>query len=136
MKKAVGFLLLFSLAITFSSCKKDDSSNPASVGVGTGGTGGVTFTIGQRQGNQGGIMFTAKPSTAVTVTQITISLPAQNFNDVLQGDGTTIFQGGTVYDLDEYSGVATGQQWTFKFEGKLGSAQGTAYNVTSNYTVP
>ena len=80
-------------------------------------------------------MFTAKPSAAATVTQITVSLPAQNFNDVLQGDGQTVFQGGTVYDLDEYTGVTSGQQWTFKFEGKLGSAQGQPYDVTSNYTV-
>ena len=81
-------------------------------------------------------MFTAKPSAAVTVTRITVSLPAQNFNDVLQGDGTTVYQGGQTYDLEEYTGVASGQQWTFKFEGKLCSAQGQAYNVTSNYTIP
>ncbi len=135
MKKVIGFLLLLTLIVTFSSCKKDGSSNPTSVGVGTGGTGSITFTIGQRQGNQGGIMFTAKPSAAATVTQITVSLPAQNFNDVLQGDGQTVFQGGTVYDLDEYTGVTSGQQWTFKFEGKLGGAQGQPYDVTSNYTV-
>jgi len=119
-------------------CSDDNPTGAGGGATGGGGTGtgGVTFTIGQRQGNQGGIMFTAKPSAAATVTQITVSLPAQNFNDVLQGDGTTVFQGGTVYDLDEYNGVASGQQWTFKFEGKLGSAQGQQYTVTSNYTVP
>ena len=81
-------------------------------------------------------MFTAKPSAAVTVTQVTISLPAQSFQDIVQGDWQTVFQSGQVYDLDQYLGVASGQQWTFKFEGKLGGAQGQQYTVTSNYTVP
>jgi len=45
-------------------------------------------------------MFTAKPSAAVTVTQVTISLPAQSFQDIVQGDWQTVFQSGQVYDLD------------------------------------
>jgi hypothetical protein len=134
--KGILYLLLLFLLVFLTGCKKDDPVSTGSGGLDITGGGGVTFTISQRQGNQGGIMFTAKPSTAVTVTQITVSLPAQNFNDILQGDGTTVFQGSQTYDLEEYTGVASGQQWTFKFEGKLGSAQGQAYSVTSNYTVP
>jgi hypothetical protein len=81
-------------------------------------------------------MFTVKPSTAVTVTGYTISLPAQQLSDPYQGDGTTVYQAGQVYDVAEYNGVASGQQWTFNFKGKLGSSTGTAYDVTTNYTIP
>lgn len=133
MKRLIGFLLAISMFFVIASCKKSDSSNPVNIGP---GLGGVTFAINQKAGTQGGIIFTAKPSTNVTITQITVSLPAQSYQDILQGDGQTVYQGGQTYDLDEYTGVASGQQWTFKFEGKLGTAQGQAYNVTSNYTVP
>jgi hypothetical protein len=134
MKKFL--LALFpSLLILIISCSDNSGSSTDPFGGGSGGTGGVTWQIGNRQGQQG-IIFTAQPSTAVTVTQVTVSLPAQNFNDVVQGDGTTVFQPGQFYDISEYTGVASGQQWTFKFEGKLGNAQGQAYNVTSNYTFP
>lgn len=133
--KTFGFLfIVIFLTLTLVSCKKKDSSEPTNP-IG-GGTTGVNFTIGQRAGTQGGIIFTAKPSTNITISKVTVSLPAQGYEDILQGDGQTVFVGGETYDLDEYSGVASGQQWTFKFEGKLGSAQGQPYNVTSNYTVP
>lgn len=133
MKNSFGVYSIIILALIFASCKKSDSGGPTGPIL---GGGGATFTIGQQQGNQGGIMFTVKPSTNVTSTQVFVSLPAQSFQDTLQGDGQTVYQGGQTYDLVEYGGVASGQQWTFKFEGKLGSAQGQAYSVTSNYTVP
>ena len=137
MKKFLSlFLILGFLALIGCS---DDATAPTNGGGlgggGNGGGGGVTFTIGQRTGDQGGIMFTAKPSTAVTVTQFTVNLPAQQFSDPYQGDGTTVFQAGQVYDIAEYTGVTAGQQWTFNFKGKIGSSTGTDYDVTSNYTV-
>ena len=96
LKSAVFILVLITL---FSGCKKDSNDNPTGPTIG-GSTRSVSFIIGQRQGNQGGIMFTAKPSAAVTVTQVTISLPAQSFQDIVQGDWQTVFQSGQVYDLD------------------------------------
>lgn len=135
MKLLLKGIILLLVSLTFISCKKKDDSSPTNPILGGGGTGSVTFTIGQKPGTQGGIIFTARPSTNVTIDQVTVSLPAQGYQDVLQGDGQTVYQGNQTYDLDEYIGVAAGQQWTFKFEGKLGSPQGQAYSVTSNYTV-
>jgi hypothetical protein len=135
MKK---FLILSfaALLITIAGCNNDSPTGTGGFGDGgNDGTGGVTFTIGQRNGTQG-IIFTAKPSTAVTVTSVTVRLPAQNFQDDLQADGQTVFQPDQFYDIDEYTGVASGQQWTFRFQGRIGNAQGTQYDVTSNYTVP
>lgn len=127
-------IILLLVSLTLISCKKKDESGPTNPILG-GGTGSVTFTIGQKPGTQGGIIFTARPSTNITINQVTVSLPAQGYQDVLQGNDQTIYQANQTYDLDEYIGVAAGQQWTFKFEGKLGSPQGQAYSVTSNYAV-
>ncbi len=122
------------LVIAMGGCSKDSGGgNP--FGPGGGNTGGVTWTIGTRQGAQGTI-FTAQPSAAVTVNSVTVSLPAQQFQDVVNDNGTTVYQPGNAYDISEYTGVASGQQWVFVFTGKIGSAQGQSYSVTSNYNVP
>jgi len=136
MKKS--FILIVVLAfIGLLSCSDDQGgtvTDPFGTG-GTGGTGGVTFTVSSTQGNQGGVIFTATPSVDVKITKVTLSLPAQQFNDVLQGDGTTVYPANQAVQLDEYTGVATGQQWTFQFEGNLAS-NNQAFNVTANYTIP
>lgn len=110
-------------------------TDPFGIGGTGGGTGGVTFTIGSQQGENGGILFHATPSVAVKVAKVTCSLPAQNFTDVVEGDANTIFNANEAVGIQEYTGVASGQQWTFKFEGTLAS-NNQAFNVTSNYTVP
>ena len=132
MKRLFSLLFIISL-FALASCS-DDATGTGGGLLGGGGGGGVTFTIGQRAGDQGGIMFTAKPSAAVTVTQFTVNLPAQQLSDQYQGDGTTVFQAGQVYDIAEYNGVTAGQNWTFNFKGKLGSTTGADYDATSNYT--
>lgn len=135
MKKIL--LALFSvLFVLINGCSDSATGSGTDPFGGGGGTGGVTFTVGQRQGNQGGIMFTAKPSTNIILTEFTCSLPAQPFSETHQGDGTTVYQGNQVYDLAEFTGVVSGQQWTFNFKGKIGSATGQDYNVNSNYPVP
>ncbi|MBK7104692.1 MAG: hypothetical protein IPH62_05360 [Ignavibacteriae bacterium] len=137
MKKIIiYFLPILFLAIT--SC--DDSAgitNPTGGGIGGiggGGTGSVTFTIGTSQGEQGGIYFTAAPSVSVKITKVTVSLPAQQFTDVLQGDGATVYNANEAVLLQEYVGVENGQQWTFQFEGTLASNNQT-FSVNSNFTV-
>ncbi len=143
MKKTVLAFLTIAVFMFFNSCSDNSgggtSTDPFGGGIGgggTGGTGNVVFTIGHTQGQNGGILFTAKPSVDVTVTEFTMNLPEQNLSDKYQGDGTTVFKAGTVYSLEEYTGVATGQKWTFNFKGKIGSSTGTAYDVNSNYTIP
>jgi hypothetical protein len=125
-----------------SSCK--DNSNPTSTGGlggtggGGGGTGAVTFTISKGPGTtQNGTIFYAAPNTAVTITKYTINLPAQQLSDpYVTADPTIVYPANQAQNLAEYSGVATGQKWVFVFEGHLGTSTGTAFNVTSNYTIP
>jgi hypothetical protein len=143
MKKVVIFIILLLISI-ISACSDNTSgvTNPGTGGLGGlggigrgGNTGGnVTFTIGTTDGQQGGILFYATPSAAVKITQVTISLPAQQFNDILTDNGTTVYNANEAVGLREYTGIEAGQQWTFKFEGTLAS-NNTAFTVTSNYTV-
>lgn len=132
-------IYLLSLLLAFSIGCSDDSSDSNPIGLGglggTGGQGSVSFTIGSTNGQQGGIIFSATPSINVKITQVTVSLPAQQYTDVLEGDGTTVYNANQAVQLDEYVGAEKGQQWTFKFEGTL-AADGKAFDVTSNYTIP
>ena len=138
MRKLIFFIPLLFL---ITNCNKDGGSGGNPLGFGTGGgtggggTGSVVWTIGQRAGDQGGVMLTANPSVAVTVTQVIVSVPANNFtDDPIQGDGQTVFQPGQFYDVKEYTGVTTGLKFSIQFQGNIGSAAGTAYDVTSTYT--
>ncbi len=137
MKSIFSFLTILCLLL-FNSCKSNSSgpTDSGGLGGGPGGGGSVTFAISQQPGTSG-IFFFLSPSAAVTVKTITVSLPAQNLNDPYTGDGTTVFPANQPQKLNqEYNGVATGQKWVFVVTGNLGSATGTAYTATSNYTVP
>jgi hypothetical protein len=133
------FFYLISIVLIVSTGCNDDSGGSTITdpfgGGGTGGQGSASFTISTTNGQQGGIIFTATPSVDVKITQVTVSLPAQQFTDVLQGDGTTVFSANQAALLEEYVGVERGQQWTFKFEGTLANG-GQTFSVTSNYTIP
>lgn len=135
MRKILSISIVF-LAILFLGC--DDDSNTGVTdpfGGGTNaGTGNVTFSMSAIQGQQG-VIFIATPSAAVKITKVTVSLPAQQFTDVLTDDGTTVFNANEGVQLDEYTGVESGQQWTFNFEGSLVNG-GQSFNVASNYTIP
>ena len=140
MKIIYAVCTIFCLLL-FNSCKS--SSNPTDSGgiggIGGGGGGGsVTFGITTGPGTTAtNTFFFLTPNAAVTVKTITVSLPAQNLNDPYTGDGTTVFPANQPQKLNqEYSGVATGQKWVFVVTGNLGSATGTAYTATSNYTIP
>lgn len=143
MKRIFTLLLAALTVFAFVSCK-DNSTSPNNTGGlgggigGGGGGGGVTFTMGTTQGQQGGTIFTFRPSTDVTVTTLTLKLPAQQFEDVLTNPNPNeVFNPQTEYSTEtEYTGVQSGQQWQFVFVGKLGSSTGTAYTVTANYTIP
>jgi hypothetical protein len=136
MKKFILYLIPI-IMIFISSCSDEAGgtvTDPFGTGN-TGGTGSVTFSIGTTNGQQGGIIFTATPSVSVKITKVTLSLSAQNFSDVITGDGTTVFNANEAVGLEEYTGVESGQQWTFQFEGST-SSDNKSFTVSSNYTIP
>jgi hypothetical protein len=133
--------VLFSIFVViifflFNSCKSD--SNPTSGGgfggPGGGGGGGVTFTITQGPGNQGGIIFYASPSTAVTVNNVNYSVVNSTTKGDIPGNTTTVYPANQPVSIGEFNATA-GLKYVFIFTGTLGSATGTAYTATSNYTV-
>src|ERR1035437_3846235 len=135
MKILFSVFTIFCLFL-FNSCS-NNSGNPTGAGGvggggGGGGGGGVTFGITQAPGNTG-IIFSATPSAAITI--VNVSVPAAQFNKDYAGDKTTVYPANQPVTINEFTGVATGQKWVFVFTGNLGSATGTAFTATSNYTV-
>ena len=140
-------LILAFVVFAFFGCGGDDDNGnsnpvgPGGIGIGGGGTGGggntanVTFTVTSSQ-EQDGVYFIFNPSVNVTVNTVTASLPAQQYQDATQGDGTTVFGPQNNFYVGPYTGVASGQAWTFTIVGKKEGANGTAYTSTANYTVP
>jgi hypothetical protein len=138
MKFLFSVFAIFCLLL-FNSCKSDSAGGGGGFGVDPGGGGGVTFTITKTVGSTAAnTYFYATPSVAVTITKVNVSVPAANppFNQDYTDPGTTVYPANVAVLINEFTGVATGQAWAFTFTGKLGSATGTAFTVTSNYTVP
>jgi hypothetical protein len=140
MKKLFSLFLLISALISFSC--SDDATGPTTGGIGGGiggggTTGGVTFTVSVVQDNQQQLFFEFKPSVDAVINSITANCAAANVNnDQVTGDGTTVFNANNPAYVGPLTIIAQGQQWTFNFKGKLGSSTGTAYDVTTNYTIP
>ena len=136
--KQITIYLLSILFMLFTGCSEDsNNSNPTGLILGGGGTGGgsVTIAISITTGQQGEVTFNATPSVNVKITKVTVSLPAQQLSNEFTDDGSTVYNANQVVPIDTYTGVATGQEWTFQFEGTLASNNQT-FNVTSNYTIP
>ncbi len=136
--KQIYLALSLLLALIMSSCSSTSSTGGGIINPGGGGgTGNVTFTTSiatDPQTNQPYFQFV--PSTGVTLVKITASCPAlQISNEVINGDGTTVWTQQNPMYLGPVQGLAQGQQWTFVIEGKVGSATGTAYTTTVNFTV-
>lgn len=143
MKRIIIYTI--SLALMLINACSDNASGtitgPGGIGgPGGGGTGGggLNITISSQKDQQGGYIFSGTPNQAITVSKITAAVPALNYTESVPFDGQTVVQANTTEDFIQYDangGVASGQQWTFQFEGTL-AADGKAYNVTSNYTIP
>ena len=135
MKIIYAVCTIFCLLL-FNSCKSN--SNPTDSGgiggIGGGGGGSVTFTITQAAGSQGGIVLYGAPSVAVTVTNVNYSVVNSTAKGDLPFSGTTVYPANHPIPIAEFNAQA-GLKYVLIFTGKLGSATGTDYTATSNYTV-
>ena len=138
MIKGIFCLLLFT-GLSFIGCSEDAGTNPVGGGIGNNNGGGnVTFTVTAitNQG-QGTTDFAFKPSVDVTVTTVVVSVPAENFTFTeTNPNPTEVFTAAEGFQITDYTGVVTGQQWMFQVKGNIGTANGQAYDVTVNYTIP
>ena len=147
MKKLILFstpLFMLSLLILLTISCSDESGGTVVDPFGTGGVGGtggnetVTITINSRQEQDGSTVFSGTPNVAIKVSKLTVSVPAAQYTEQFQFDGTTVVTANVSTDFLQYpanSGVASGQAWTFQIEG-VTAAENKAFNVTSNYTIP
>lgn len=132
------FLFVFVISVLFVSSCSDDSSNGGGIGPGGGG-GNISFAItGQVDpGNPANYIFAFQPSVDTKLSKLVVGLPAQPFSDTINNTNNPnyIFSKDTAYSLDPYTGIQTGQAWTFAFTGNIVS-DNTAYTTTSNFTIP
>lgn len=124
--KALIFPMLIAFAVlTYSGCKSDSVTNPLGANV--------TMAMGSQPGPNGGTLFTFKPSVDVKLNYVIVT--SGSFRDSLNDGGVYVYSKDSTYGVQEYQGVASGQQWSFNFFGTLASG-GTAFSATANYTVP
>lgn len=122
----VGCLLLF------NSCREDinpvgNKANNVPLAV------VITMTAGN---TPGGTFFIATPTEPVFISKLSVAVPLLQFQETYNGDGLTIFPANVPFIINEYQGVATGQKWTFFFDGNLGTKTGTPFSIASSFTVP
>lgn len=135
MKNFATIVLVFLTLLFMYSCKDDVVGGG---GIGPGGGGNITFAVSGQvdPSNPNNYIFGFKPSVDAKLTSIVLGVPAQPFFDTLSnGNPNYVFSKDTIYTLTPYTGVQTGQAWTFKFAGNLIS-NNQAYTVTINHTIP
>ena len=125
-------LLFFILSMIFNSGCGSDSTGTG--GIGPGGNAAISYTV-RGQGDVNSYEFFIKPSVDTKISQVIASVPAFAFADTIAVDPNQTFTGGTEYSLDPYSGVQSGQAWTFTFTGTIVS-NNQAYTVSANYNIP
>jgi hypothetical protein len=130
MKKTLQlFIPALLIALSITACGSNDTGSGL---LGT-GTNTVNFTMGTQQGANG-TQFTWQPSVDVKVTQLILS--TTGFADTITDNSGQIYTANQqwVYP-NEYTGVTTGQQWQFVFNGTT-TSNNQAFTSTVNYTIP
>lgn len=137
MKSLFAALSLLIFAFIYSGCSNSSTNGNDPFNPGGGGnTGNITFTTSVVQDQQNNTFFRFAPSADVTLDSIVVNCAALGItNVVVTGDHQTVFNAQNPMDLGPITGLAQGQEWTFKISGKQGTSQGTGYSTTFNYTV-
>lgn len=136
MKIILTILVVF-ISVYITGCNNSgDVTDPNGLG-GPGGPGGntVNFTM-QGSGNAQSFSFTFQPAVDVKLNYLIASLPAQPFTDsVPNPDPNFVFTSTQAHTWHPYSGIQSGQQWTFKFSGTT-TSNNQAFTSTVNFTIP
>ncbi len=128
-------ILAIFVSVYITGCNNNAVTDPNS-GIGGTGTGNtVNFTM-NGSGTTQSYNFTFQPQVDVRLNYLIASLPAQQFSDsVPNTTPSTVFSSSQAYGWYDYSGVQSGQQWTFKFNGSTVN-NNQAFTSTVNFTVP
>ncbi|RJP65233.1 MAG: hypothetical protein C4539_13505 [Ignavibacteriales bacterium] len=141
MKKLLLAIIPLILFLFSPGCKDDSggtATDPFGGGGGGGGTntGNVTFTVSVVQDNQQQVYFEFKPSTNVVINTIKAVSAALGIDETVNADGTTVYSQTSPAYVGPIDGLQSGASFVFTITGKVGSATGTAYTSTVNYTIP
>lgn len=128
MKKTILlFLPILVLVIGIASCGNSDT------GTGLMGNNTVTFTMGA-QNSTNGVQFTWQPSVDVKVTKLILG--TNGFSDTITDNSGATYTANQPWAYpNEYTGVTSGQQWTFSFTGTTVS-NNQAFTSSANLTIP
>lgn len=99
----------------------------------TGGTSSVTIEINSQPMNDGSVEFLFRPNVDIKITKVNVEMGGAT--DDLTGDNTTVYNSNNWHVLAGYTGVESGQDWSFTFSGTIVS-NNQNYSVTSKYKVP
>jgi hypothetical protein len=135
MKIILTILMIF-VSVYITGCNNSSVTDPNSGIGGPGGPGGntVNFTI-QGTGNNQNFNFQFKPGEDVKLNYLVATLPAQQFTDsVPNPDPNFVFSAAQFHGWYAYTGVQSGQQWTFRFGGTTVSGS-QAFTSSVNFTV-
>ncbi|MCB0725102.1 MAG: hypothetical protein KDC73_10375 [Ignavibacteriae bacterium] len=133
--KILYLVLVVFISVYIAGCNNSDVVDPNSGinGTGTGNT--VNFTM-QGSGTSQSYDFQFTPGVDVKLNYLIASLPAQQFSDsVPNTNPSTVFSSGQSYSWYPYTGVQTGQQWSFTFNGTTVSSN-QSFTSTVSFTIP
>ncbi len=137
MKQFIYLIFTLALLITFYGCSNNDNvtNNPQGLGGLGGGTGNVTIQVQGQADGQGNYIFYINPSVAINLTNVTASVPAQQYEETIAINEQ--YQAGTLQSCIQYAEnvIQTGMQFTFRFVGTITNG-GQNFDVTTNYTIP
>lgn len=130
MLKMTIFLLLAVLVLAAASgCSHNDSVN------GLSGNQNTNFTISQQITQSGSMQFRFTPAEDIKISQLVSRYPAEQFADTLRfGNPEYNYSKDSVYIINNYVNVVSGQKWIFDFTGRTPGSN-SQYSVSVNYTV-
>jgi len=127
MKKVL-YAITALVLVVLAGCNKDDS-NPVD------GPASVTFRV-TSSAIADTVYFSFKPDTDVKIDTIIASLPAKNFVDYYAvNESNRVFSKDVLYQWIGYSGVQSGQKWSFVFKGRLVS-NNSSFSYSYSYSIP
>ena len=136
MKIILTILVVF-VSVYITGCNNSDVTDPNSGinGKGDGNGNTVNFTM-QGAANGQNYTFAFQPAVDVKLNYLIASLPAQSFVDsVSNPDPNFVFVSTQAHTWYDYTGVQSGQQWSFKFNGTTVSTN-QAFTSTVTFNVP
>lgn len=95
-----------------------------------------SFQINQQTELNGATIFLFKPSINVRISSIVSKYDVQHFADTIKYTNVNyVYSKDTIYVINGYTGVESGQKWIFEFTGSVPGQNNSNFMISTNYTV-